>query len=52
VSPEEIGQAAMAGRDDIPEDLQGSAAYRTKVGGAMTARAWTQAVQEAVASNA
>jgi carbon-monoxide dehydrogenase medium subunit len=52
VSPEEIGHAAMAGLDDIPEDLQGSPAYRTKVGAAMTARAWTQATQEAGASNA
>ena len=52
VSPEEIGQAAMAGLDDIPEDLQGSAAYRTKVGAAMTARAWTQAIHEAGAKDA
>lgn len=51
VSPEAIGQAAMAGLDDIPEDLQGSASYRRKVGAAMTARAWIQATREA-ASNA
>jgi CO/xanthine dehydrogenase FAD-binding subunit len=46
---EEIGQAAMAGLDDVPTDLQGSASYRTKVGATMAARAWTQAVAEAVA---
>ncbi len=52
--PEEIGQAAMTGLDDIPTDLQGSASYRTKVGATMAARAWTQAIDEAVtgASNA
>src|SRR5262249_4555741 len=47
--PEEIGRAAMTGLDDIPTDLQGSASYRTRVGAAMVARAWTQAVAEAVA---
>jgi aerobic carbon-monoxide dehydrogenase medium subunit len=52
VSPDEIGQAAMTGLEDVPEDLQGSASYRTKVGAAMTARAWTQAIQEASAINA
>jgi carbon-monoxide dehydrogenase medium subunit len=45
---EEIGQAAMTGLDEVPTDLQGSASYRTQVGAAMAARAWTQAVQEAV----
>ncbi len=51
---EDIGHAAMTGLDDIPSDLQGSAAYRTKVGATMAARAWTQAIDEAVtgASNA
>ncbi|GAB7144136.1 FAD binding domain-containing protein [Mycobacterium riyadhense] len=47
LEPAEIGRAAMAGLDDIPTDLQGSAAYRARVGAAMTARAWTQAVNEA-----
>jgi CO/xanthine dehydrogenase FAD-binding subunit len=46
---EEIGRAAMIGLDDVPTDLQGSASYRTKVGATMAARAWTQAVAEAVA---
>jgi carbon-monoxide dehydrogenase medium subunit len=47
--PEEIGRAAMTGLDDVPSDLQGSASYRTKVGATMVARAWTEAVAEAVA---
>ncbi|MEE6135616.1 xanthine dehydrogenase family protein subunit M [Mycobacterium sp. 050128] len=47
VTAEEVGRAAMAGLDAIPVDLQGSVPYRTKVGATMTARAWTQAVEEA-----
>ncbi len=52
--PEEIGAAAMDGLDDVPNDLQGSAAYRLKVGATMAARAWTRAIAEAAtgASNA
>ncbi|OBF59820.1 carbon monoxide dehydrogenase [Mycobacterium sp. 852002-53434_SCH5985345] len=51
--PEEIGEAATSGLDDIPNDLQGSASYRLKVGATMAARAWTQAIAEALgASNA
>lgn len=49
VIPEEVGRAAMSGLDDIPSDLQGSAAYRSRVGAAMTARAWIQAAQQASA---
>jgi len=47
--PEEIGRAAMAGLDDIPTDLQGSAGYRTRVGATMGARAWNEAINEAIA---
>lgn len=47
LSAEEIGRAAMTGLDDIPVDLQGSASYRTRVGAAMAARAWTEAIDEA-----
>ncbi|MCV7076958.1 FAD binding domain-containing protein [Mycobacterium szulgai] len=47
LAADEIGQAALGGLDDIPTDLQGSASYRSRVGAAMTARAWTQAVTEA-----
>jgi carbon-monoxide dehydrogenase medium subunit len=32
---------------DIPADLQGSAAYRAKVGATMVARAWESATAEA-----
>ncbi|EFG76653.1 FAD binding domain in molybdopterin dehydrogenase [Mycobacterium parascrofulaceum ATCC BAA-614] len=46
--PEEIGEAAMKGLDDVPNDLQGSASYRLKVGVTMAARAWTQAITEAL----
>jgi aerobic carbon-monoxide dehydrogenase medium subunit len=47
--PEEIRRAAMRGLDDVPTDLQGSASYRTQVGAAMAARAWTEAINEAMA---
>lgn len=47
ITPEDVGAAAMAGLDEIPSDLQGSASYRTRVGAAMTARAWSEAVSEA-----
>lgn len=41
---EEIGRLAMTGLDEVPADLQGSVAYRLRVGAAMVARAWTDAV--------
>lgn len=47
ISAEEVGRLALAGIDDIPSDLQGSAAYRAKVGAAMVARAWSSATTEA-----
>jgi len=43
----EVGQAAVSGLDAVPSDLHGSSAYRTRVGAAMVARAWTRAVEEA-----
>jgi aerobic carbon-monoxide dehydrogenase medium subunit len=48
VSAEEVGRLALSGVDDIPSDLQGSAAYRAKVGATMIARAWTKATTEAI----
>ncbi|OBF24474.1 carbon monoxide dehydrogenase [Mycobacterium kubicae] len=48
VVAEDVGQAAMSGLDDIPTNLQGSASYRARVGATMTARAWTEAVNEAM----
>ena len=50
VAAEEIGRLAMSGLSDIPADLQGSADYRSRVGAAMVARAWTAAVCEAETS--
>ena len=38
----------MAGLESVPSDLNGSAAYRTRVGAAMVARAWTRACSEAL----
>ncbi len=37
----------MAGLDSVPDDQHGSAAYRTRVGAAMAARAWATAATEA-----
>lgn len=48
ITDEEIGRLAMSELTDIPADLQGSAAYRTRVGAAMVARAWKQARVEAL----
>ena len=48
ISAEEIGRLAMSGLDDVPADLQGSASYRTRVGATMVARAWTEAITEAL----
>lgn len=47
VDAEEVGRAAVADLDDVPADLHGSAAYRTRVGAVMVARAWADAVAEA-----
>jgi carbon-monoxide dehydrogenase medium subunit len=47
VTAEQVGALAMAGLEDVPSDLQGSASYRTRVGAAMVARAWTRATEEA-----
>lgn len=52
LASEEIGRAAMTGLDDVPTDLQGSAAYRTQVGATMVARAWNEAIDEATAGAA
>jgi carbon-monoxide dehydrogenase medium subunit len=47
VPADELGQQAMAGLDEVPSDLQGSASFRTRVGAAMVSRAWTEAIREA-----
>ena len=48
VTAEEVGRLAMSELTEVPADLQGSASYRTRVGAAMVARAWTQASVEAL----
>jgi aerobic carbon-monoxide dehydrogenase medium subunit len=48
ITADEIGGLAMSGLEDVPTDLQGSASYRTRVGATMVARAWTEAVKEAL----
>jgi aerobic carbon-monoxide dehydrogenase medium subunit len=48
IDPAEVGRAAVADLDSVPSDLHGTASYRKKVGAAMVARAWEQAVKEAV----
>jgi carbon-monoxide dehydrogenase medium subunit len=50
ITAEEIGRLAMSGLSDIPADLQGSADYRSRVGAAMVARAWTAAARQAQTS--
>lgn len=47
VAAGEVGAMAVAGLDDIPSDLHGSAQYRRQVGAAMVARAWADAMTEA-----
>ncbi|OBI73344.1 xanthine dehydrogenase family protein subunit M [Mycobacterium sp. E740] len=47
IDAEEVGRLALSALDDIPSDLQGSAAYRAKVGATMVARAWSKATTEA-----
>jgi carbon-monoxide dehydrogenase medium subunit len=44
---EELGRAAVAGLSGVPSDQHGSAAYRARVGAAMVARAWDDAIREA-----
>jgi carbon-monoxide dehydrogenase medium subunit len=48
VEADELGRLAMAGLESVPSDLNGSAAYRTRVGAAMVARAWNRAGAEAL----
>jgi carbon-monoxide dehydrogenase medium subunit len=44
---EELGGAAVAALADVPSDLHGSAGYRKRVGPAMVARAWDDAIGDA-----
>lgn len=47
ITADEVGRLAISALTDIPADLQGSAAYRAKVGATMVARAWESATAEA-----
>ncbi|ORB31849.1 FAD binding domain-containing protein [Mycolicibacterium parafortuitum] len=48
ITAEEVGRLAVSALDDIPADLQGTAAYRSKVCATMVARAWTEAITAAL----
>jgi aerobic carbon-monoxide dehydrogenase medium subunit len=48
LTADDIGHLAVSGLDDIPTDLQGSPAYRARIGATMVARAWTEATREAL----
>ena len=43
----DLGRLAMADLTEVPSDVHGSATYRTRVGAAMVARAWNDAIGEA-----
>ncbi|HYZ67353.1 MAG TPA: FAD binding domain-containing protein [Mycobacterium sp.] len=47
ITAQEVGHLAISSLDDIPADLQESAAYRARVGATMVARAWDKATAEA-----
>ena len=47
LSADELGQLAVSELSDIPSDLHRSARYRRRVGAAMVARAWQEAIEEA-----
>ena len=47
IDANDLGAQAMTGLEDVPSDLQGSAAYRQRVGAAMVARAFEAARNEA-----
>jgi carbon-monoxide dehydrogenase medium subunit len=48
VDADEVGRSAVAGLTAVPSDLHGSDTYRSRVGAAMVARAWTTATREAL----
>ncbi|MDG4665460.1 FAD binding domain-containing protein [Mycobacterium sp. 236(2023)] len=48
IAADEIGRLAVSALEDVPADLQGTAAYRSKVCATMVARAWTEATNEAI----
>jgi carbon-monoxide dehydrogenase medium subunit len=48
VGADEIGRLATAGLESVPSDLHGSTAMRVRVGAVLVARAWDDAVTEAL----
>jgi carbon-monoxide dehydrogenase medium subunit len=48
IDADEVGRSAVSGLTAVPSDLHGSADYRSRVGAAMVARAWTTATREAL----
>ena len=47
IDADEVGRLAVSTLGSVPADVHGSAAYRTRVGAVMVARAWRRAVEEA-----
>jgi len=47
VSADEVGEAAVTDAGEPPDDLHASARQRRRVGAAMAAKAWTEALEEA-----
>jgi carbon-monoxide dehydrogenase medium subunit len=47
LAADEVGALAVTDLDEVPTDLHGSAEYRKRVGAAMVARAWVEAMAEA-----
>ncbi len=48
ISAAEVGRLAVSELRDVPADLQGTAAYRSRVCATMVARAWTEATTAAL----
>jgi carbon-monoxide dehydrogenase medium subunit len=47
IDTDAVGDLAMGVIEDIPADLQGSSAYRARVGASMVSRALTKALSSA-----
>ncbi len=48
LAADELGRLAVSKLSDVPSDLHGPARYRARVGAAMVARAWNEAIGEAM----
>jgi carbon-monoxide dehydrogenase medium subunit len=47
LAADDVGALAVTDLEEVPSDLHGSAEYRKRVGAAMVARAWVEAMAEA-----